>query len=190
MQRMSIVLHIRGGGEPGFCLETVGFGEGAAPLFDAKRSHDWLEGRLKTIWSQHFPDVPMANAVSIRFVREGRRRLGWIAMSESGRSTLIGINHMLASPHVPQPLCDVTIAHELAHYAHGFGSPLERRFDDPHAGGVVESELRARGLGHWLDDADTWASQHWSAVTAPRAGRRRSAAVQPATLVASDIQAG
>lgn len=130
----------------------------------------------------------MANAVSIRFVREGRRRLGWIAMSESGESTLIGINRLLASPDVPQPLCDVTIAHELAHYAHGFGSPLARRFADPHAGGVVETELRARGLGRWLDDADVWTSRHWSAVSSSHAKGPERAAPQSAPLVASEIQ--
>lgn len=136
---------------------------------------------------EHFPDVPMANSVYIRFVREGRRRLGWITMSESGASTLIGINRLLASPEVPQYLCDVTIAHELAHYAHGFGSPLERRYGDPHADGVVEAELRGRGLGPWLAAADSWTDAHWAALAAARRIARRRAAPQPATLVASEV---
>jgi len=166
----------------------VGFGEGAAPLLVAKRSQDWLEGRLTTIWAQHFPDVPIVNAVHVRFVREGRRRLGWIAMSESRASTIIGINRLLALPDVPQYLCDVTIAHELAHYAHGFGSPLPQCYDDPHANGVVEAELQRRGLGSWLDAADAWAAENLAILASARGISRRRPARQPDTLVASDVQ--
>jgi hypothetical protein len=60
----------------------------------------------------------------------------------------------------------VTIAHEVAHYAHGFGSPLPRLHEHPHANQVVTHELEKRGLGNALQQCLTWIDQEWFAFYA------------------------
>jgi hypothetical protein len=125
------------------------------------RTHLWLETALTTLWERHFSDVPVANTVHIGYCRPSKTRLGWIALSESGRSSHIGINRLLQHLEAPEEVCVITIAHEMVHYGHGFGSPLPRRYDDPHAGGIVEHELHARGLSPALAVYQDWSLHAW-----------------------------
>jgi hypothetical protein len=125
------------------------------------RTRLWLETVLLTLWDRHFSDVPVANTVHIGYCRPSKTRLGWIALSESGRSSQIGINRLLQHPEAPDEVCVITIAHEMVHYGHGFGSPLPRRYDDPHAGGIVEHELHARGLSPALAVYQDWSLHTW-----------------------------
>jgi hypothetical protein len=127
------------------------------------RSQAWLEAALHDIWSRHFDDVPVANVVRITYSGPSKTRLGWIALSESGQFTTIGINRLLRFPEVPEDVCIVTIAHEVVHYSHGFGSPLQQRHADPHAGGVVERDLEYRGLAGALARYYGWSSREWAA---------------------------
>ena len=60
--------------------------------------------------------------------------------------TEIIVNSLFKHEDVPQYIVDLTIAHELVHYSHGFQSPLERRFRYPHQGGIVRKELKKRGF--------------------------------------------
>jgi predicted metal-dependent hydrolase len=76
---------------------------------------------------------------------------------------LIGINTLFQLPAVPEEVLLVTIAHELCHYAHGFGSPLPRKYSSPHAHQVVERELGQRRLGACLARCEAWIEQHWFA---------------------------
>ncbi|MBI3976893.1 MAG: hypothetical protein HY331_01790 [Chloroflexi bacterium] len=126
-----------------------------------ERTNTWLAHHLMAIWNEYFPDVPCVNQVEIEFARSWRRRLGVIRLSESGRWTYIGINHLLQHQAVPETICDVTIAHELVHYAHGFGSPLPRPYRHPHHGNVVTRELVKRGLGAELQAYQYWTTHHW-----------------------------
>jgi hypothetical protein len=130
---------------------------------DQSRSCFWLEEALREIWDRHFNDVPVVNVVNIAYCQGSKSRLGWIALSETGRYTHIGINRLLRFPEVPEAICVVTIAHELVHYAHGFGSPLPQRYGDPHAGGIVECELAQRGLNGALVTYQHWAQHSWNA---------------------------
>lgn len=130
------------------------------------RSQTWLDTALRDVWTRHFDDVPAANDVGILYCRPSKTRLGWIALSESGRSTRIGINRLLRHREVPEEIAIVTIAHELVHYGHGFGSPLPQRFADPHAGGIVEQELAIRGLGGALQRYQDWVMTTWTAFYA------------------------
>ena len=142
---------------------------------DQIRSCFWLEAVLRNIWDRHFADVPVANSVGITYCQASKTRLGWIALSESGRYTSVGINRLLRFPEAPEAVCVITIAHELVHYAHGFGSPLLQRYRDPHAGGIVERELVQRGLGRVLDTHQYWSQHSWNAHYA-RFARLRSRA--------------
>lgn len=148
------------------------------------RSQAWLRRLLAEVWSRHFADTPRVNDVAIAYCRPSKTRLGWIALSESGQSSLIGINRFLRHPDVPLDICLVTVAHEVVHYSHGFGSPLPRRYDDPHADGVVERELVARGLGDPLRRYEAWAADHWSTFYAQQATPRSKQAQDSSSVFA------
>jgi hypothetical protein len=126
------------------------------------RSRAWLEAALHDIWDRHFEDVPVANVVRITYSGPSKTRLGWIALSETGQFTTIGINRLLRFPEVPEDVCIITIAHEVVHYSHGFGSPLQQRHADPHAGGVVERDLEYRGLAGALARYYGWSTHEWA----------------------------
>lgn len=116
---------------------------------------------LSAIWQQHFADVPHVNSVEIAYGKSWKRRLGCISLSQDSTVSHISINVLLRLADVPVSVLVVTIAHELAHYAHGFGSPLPRLYEYPHANGVVTHELEKRGLGEPLRQCQAWIDHKW-----------------------------
>ena len=140
------------------------------------RAHNsvWLAAVLDRLWEDHFWDVPRISPVQIRFGGRWKYRLGRIRWEPVVQTTLIAINALFRDPAVPASLCRVTIAHEIIHYAHGFGSPLPRSYEDPHEPGLIEGELEARGLGRELALADAWVERHWLDFHA-RAAQRATA---------------
>ena len=108
------------------------------------RDDNWLRNRMLEIWQLRFMDVPMKNEVKIRFKGKWKLKFGHIKMKND--ITEIVINSLFKNEDVPQYIVDLTIAHELVHYSHGFQSPLERRFRYPHQGGIVRKELKKRGF--------------------------------------------
>ena len=118
---------------------------------------------LEHLWQRYFSDVPRVNLVEIAYGQPWKRRLGLIRLSLDNTRTFIGVNTLLRLPDVPECVLLTTIAHEMAHYAHGFGSPLPRLFEHPHAGNVVERELARRGLGHIAQQCDEWIDTEWFA---------------------------
>lgn len=130
------------------------------------RSDALLLQRLSLIWKKYFQDVPIENRVLIGFGRKAQRRLGSIRRINLNRKkdkfdTLILLNGYFKDKLIPQFVIDATIAHELAHYAQGFSSPLPRLSRFPHRGGSVDNELKNRGL-QWLVDKElSWLNQNW-----------------------------
>ena len=122
--------------------------------------HD-LNIYLDCIWQRYFADVPHINEVQIAYCRPWKTRLGLIRMSLDNTVSFIGINSLLRSTQVPDCVLLTTIAHELVHYTHGFGSPLPRIYEHPHADYIVEKELEQRGLGSALHECDTWIEEQW-----------------------------
>jgi hypothetical protein len=116
---------------------------------------------LNSIWQQYFSDVPYANDVRIAYSRPWKSRLGLIRMSLDCSHSFIGINSLLQHTEVPDVVLIVTIAHELVHYAHGFGSPLPQLYDHPHANNVVDIELERRKLGDALSECNSWIDEQW-----------------------------
>jgi hypothetical protein len=116
---------------------------------------------LEHIWQCYFSDVPRQNLVEIAYCRPWKSRLGLIRMTLDGTKSFIGINSLLQVERVPEYVLTTTIAHELTHYTHGFGSPLPRLYEHPHANNVVERELERRGLGNFLRKCDEWIDKHW-----------------------------
>ncbi|MBI2863272.1 MAG: hypothetical protein HYX94_01755 [Chloroflexi bacterium] len=125
------------------------------------RTDHWLETELNFLWESFFPDIPIVNQVEISFARPWKSRLGLIRLSESGSHTYIGINRLLSDLQVPSQVISITIAHELVHYSHGFGSPLPRKYKHPHCGAIVPRELASRGLTAELQVFKEWTSRHW-----------------------------
>ncbi len=118
---------------------------------------------LSSLWQHYFSDVPHANEVQIAYCRPWKSRLGLIRMSLDSTCSFIGINSLLRHADVPDCVLVTTIAHELVHYTHGFGSPLPQLFEHPHANNIVDKELKQRGLGNALSDCNTWIDDHWYA---------------------------
>lgn len=116
---------------------------------------------LDCIWQHYFADVQRVNEVQIAYCRPWKTRLGLIRMSLDTTISFIGINSLLRSPQVPECVLLTTIAHEVVHYVHGFGSPLPRLYEHPHADNVVERELERRELGPALHECDTWIEEQW-----------------------------
>jgi len=134
---------------------------------------------LSSIWQHYFSDVPHANEVHIAYCRPWKSRLGLIRMSLDSTRSFIGINTLLQHEHIPDCVLITTIAHELVHYTHGFGSPLPQLFAHPHANNIVDRELEQRGLSDALSNCNTWIDEHWYAFYEEQCTlRKRHATVQ------------
>lgn len=120
-----------------------------------------LRAYLDHIWLAHFADTPCVNTIYIAYCYPWKNRLGLICLSKDETISFIGINTLLSLQQVPEYVLVTTIAHELTHYAHGFGSPLPRRCPHPHANHVVDRELEKRELGWQLRCCQEWIIQHW-----------------------------
>lgn len=126
------------------------------------RNDGWLRQLLDDTWDQHFSDVPQDNIVRIVFGRRARNRLGSIRIDpEDHEVSIITINGHFRDPAVPEFLVKATIVHELSHYAHGFNSPVEQKYQHPHAGGVMRSEFRERGLEELFLMQRKWLKEEW-----------------------------
>jgi hypothetical protein len=128
------------------------------PCLEERRD---LGGYLEQIWSAYFADTPRVNEVTIGYCYPWKSRLGLIRLSLDHCISFIGVNALLQSPLIPECVVLVTIAHELAHYAHGFGSPLPRACLHPHANQVIERELERRELGAQMRCCNEWIDKNW-----------------------------
>ena len=123
------------------------------------RDNKWLEERLKQMWELLYPDIPRQNTVYVRFKGRWKNKFGHI--TSKGKDSEIVINGLFKNDLVPEYIIDITLAHELAHYAHGFHSPLPRKYKYPHKNGVVDKELVKRGFGHWVRKEKTFLKKEW-----------------------------
>ncbi len=126
-----------------------------------ERDNAWLQNILRGIWNRYFNDSSLVNTIRVSFGPAWKARLGLITLSEDQKTTYIEINGLLRLPVVPEFVVNVTIAHELVHYIHGFGSPLPRRYKYPHRGGIVKHELLRRGMELEYRQYDAWVYNHW-----------------------------
>lgn len=121
-----------------------------------QRTNQWLLFRLEEIWSRYFKDIPQTNKVFISFGREAKYRFGSIKLNLNDSSSKIRVNALFKDSGIPQEIVDHTIAHELVHYTHGFSSPQPRLHQHPHRGGVMDKELKKRGLTKLVDFYKEW----------------------------------
>lgn len=136
------------------------------------RDDTWLLSRLNEIWDAHFADITQVNPVTIAFGRRAKYRFGSVRLEKFGglgtrkQCSVITITGLFRKPAVPQAVVDYTIAHELAHYVHGFSSPHKRQFKQPHKGGVVHTELKKRGLSHLVIVYKKWLKEYRKSILA------------------------
>lgn len=128
------------------------------------RTNDWLHGQLNMLLEGAFSDMEKPNQIIISFGRKARRRLGSIRMSRDKKASHILVNGHLRDPEIPEQIICSVIAHELCHYAHGFCSPLPKKYKSPHAGGIIGREFKKRGLYFLLQFEKEWTKNHWPRI--------------------------
>ena len=130
-----------------------------------RRDDKWLFQKLDEVWDEYFSDVPQDNDIQIVWGRKARQRLGSIKQGEKipGKhpETIITINSLFKDTYIPEYIVIATIAHELAHYAHGFHSPIEQKYQKPHEGGIVHKELAVRGVDLLEKKQKKWLKENW-----------------------------
>lgn len=140
------------------------------------RDDKWLENKLEELWQKYFFDIDRKNKINIFFGRKANRRLASICQKNKynkNSDTDIRVNAHYKNPLVPEFVINVTIAHELCHYAQGFASPLPKVSDFPHRGSLVDNELKRRGLGTLLQEQKTWLKVSWPEIIQEKAVVKR-----------------
>lgn len=130
----------------------------ALPLKDADRP---LARLVDDLWEGYFADVPRPNELVVGYAFPWKWRLARIRMALGGEWSEIGVNPLLRHPGVPHDIYIAVLAHEIVHYAQGFGSPLPQQQRHAHAHGAVGHELAQRGLGHTEDVLEAWGEAVW-----------------------------
>jgi len=127
------------------------------------RNDEWLFERMNQIWDLLFNDSPKKNIVKARFKGRWKNKFGHIRELKDG-STEIIVNGHFKHEEVPDFILDLTIAHEIVHYIHGFNSPYPKRFKYPHQGNIVNRELKKRGFGHLIKKEKPWVKNDWPKI--------------------------
>ncbi len=127
------------------------------------RDEDWLATLFHKIWEEKFSDVKKRNNVLIRWKGKWKNKFGHIKRLKN-KDTEIGINSFFKNEKIPEYIIELTIAHELVHYVHGFHSPYPKLFKHPHKGGIVNKELKIRGYGNLLKKEKIWFKEEWSKI--------------------------
>ena len=124
------------------------------------RDDNWLNDRLNNIWNLLFLDVERANHVYARFKGRWKNKFGHIKMQRNKSSEIV-VNSLFKDEVIPEYIIDITLAHELVHYSHGFNSPLKKMYKHPHKGGIVNRDLRKRGFGELLRIEKDFIKNKW-----------------------------
>lgn len=130
----------------------------------SERTNSWLADQLAQLWQNYFADVPKPNEVFARFGRKSTTRLGSIQLMKRGNlqgASVVTLSGYMRSKVVPEYVLQAVLAHELVHYSHGFQSPLPQLCKYPHQGGIVDKEIRRRGLGSALTAQKKWTKANW-----------------------------
>lgn len=142
------------------------------------RSAAWLQDQVEQLLTGAFLDLAVVNRLEVHWGRRAGRRFGSITMSRDKKVSRITINGHFRDETIPEAIVQATLAHELSHYAHGFSSPLPKKYKSPHAGGVILREFKKRGLELLFHYEKQWSKDHWAEYlklhSAPRVYRSLS----------------
>ena len=136
------------------------------------RDEEWLATLFHEMWEKRFPDVKKRNNVVVRWKGRWKNKFGHIRRLKN-KDTEIAVNALLSDEKIPEYVIELTLAHELVHYMHGFHSPHPKLFKHPHKGGIVNNELKLRGYGNELKKERVWFKEEWSRKFIPETGRVR-----------------
>ncbi len=134
------------------------------------------------VWEQYFNDVPRKNFVLVTFGKHAKRQLGSIKYANEKTKvqtllkryrediynqdinsiSVILLTRYFKDENVPEFVLISTMAHEICHYAHGFHSPLPKKYKYPHKGNVVKKEMITRNLEDVLNRSDKWLKDNWA----------------------------
>lgn len=134
------------------------------------RNEEWLATLFHEIWESRFSDVKKRNNVLVRWKGRWKNKFGHIKRLKN-KDTEIVVNSLFKDERVPKEVIELTIAHEIVHYMHGFNSPYEKKFKYPHQGGVVERELRDRGYNELVNFEKSWSKNEWPKILGERNNR-------------------
>ncbi|MEI6499321.1 MAG: hypothetical protein WCO23_05130 [bacterium] len=149
------------------------------------RNNQWLKNRFDYIWSTYFADIEKINPIEINFGKKARTRLGSIKSFHNHPNmknrldlpSIITITGFFQDEAIPVEVVDATIAHEICHYAQGFSSAHDCKYDHPHRGNIVDHEMAKRGLGDELIYSHRWLKKEWPSYlktnSTPRVTKRR-----------------
>ena len=124
------------------------------------RNDEFLINKLDSIWNAAFTDIEKKNNIKIRFKGTWKNKFGHIKKLKNGDSEIV-INGYFKNETIPEFVINLTIAHELVHYSHGFNSPLPKLYKHPHKGGVVNRELKKRGFSDIIKMEKKWVKNEW-----------------------------
>jgi len=143
------------------------------------RDNTWLTEKLIFIHQTYFSDIIDGNEIEVKFGRANRTRLGSIAIREKANKrmqldrrkmkflnadevvSIITINGYFAREDIPETVVEGILAHEFCHFVHGFNSMRPKSFRNPHAGGIIDQELKDRGFGDILKFQKRWIRKNW-----------------------------
>ena len=115
---------------------------------------------MDNIWKTKFSDVERKNDIIIRWKGRWKNKFGHIKRLKN-KDSEIGINALFKDEKIPEYIIELTIAHELVHYMHGFNSPHPRMFKHPHKGNIVNKELKKRGYFKEIKMERIWFKNVW-----------------------------
>ncbi len=124
------------------------------------RDENWLAEFFHEIWDRKFSDVKKKNNLVIRWKSNWKNKFGHIRRLKN-KDTEIGVNSHFKDERIPEYVIELTIAHEIVHYMHGFHSPHPKLFKHPHKGGIVNKELVLRGYSESLKKEKAWFKKDW-----------------------------
>jgi hypothetical protein len=126
---------------------------------NTRRDNEWLQRRVESLQETYYADMRVGYPIVARFGTRARYRYGCIYSRD--QTCHILLNRLFAHPDVPDYVLDATLVHELAHYAHGWGSGQPKLYTHPHRGGVVEAEMKKRGCYALEEQAGVWRKSCW-----------------------------
>jgi len=137
---------------------------------DPQRTNHWLADQLNVVHSRFFTDIPVQNRLLVRFGRITKTRLGSITSrprplkgDRTARpvKSIISLNGLLRDKRVPLTVIHAVLGHEFVHYTHGFHSPRPQLYRFPHQSGIVDHELKKRGLTELLAAETAWTKEYF-----------------------------
>ena len=127
------------------------------------RDDEFLKIRLDYIWQLAFLDIKKKNKIHIKFKGKWKNKFGHIKKLKNCDSEIV-VNGYFRNEKIPDYIIDLTIAHELVHYSHGFNSPLPKLYSHPHKGGVVNKDLKKRGFSSLIKLERKWVKNEWKEI--------------------------